>query len=111
MIDDLAAFTVNETTMRDGRTLLNFDLESVLPHNAFIHNASLNLYSNPTPTVSTGHINNHPISSNNVDIEKIPKLNIEYSTPECKSLTVGIDNNYVLYISDYGGMRNQNLKG
>ena len=37
MIDDLAAFTVNETTMRDGRTLLNFDLESVLPHNAFIY--------------------------------------------------------------------------
>ena len=46
-----------------GGTLIEINLNSFIPENAFIHKATLDLYANPTPTVSTGHISNEPTTN------------------------------------------------
>ena len=46
-----------------GGTLIEINLNSFIPENAFIHKATLDLYANPTPTVSTGHISNDPTTN------------------------------------------------
>ena len=46
-----------------GGTLIEVNLNSFIPENAFIHKATLDLYANPTPTVSTGHISNEPTTN------------------------------------------------
>ena len=56
-IDDLAAVSEQNSPFQVGQTLIDFNLDSILPPNAFILNASLNLYANPNPTVSSGHEN------------------------------------------------------
>ena len=64
-----------------GGTLIEINLNRFVPENAFIHKATLDLYANPTPTVSSGHISSEPTTNvSRFTRMLVPWNNVEFPT-------------------------------